>query len=236
MYRGFIPLGELKKKPQRIYDPFSYQTALSEILVPVAPDETIVLAGVFPLVWVMTPNGETKLCALRGLSKDQKESLPVVRRLGFDGLPHILKAYPFRMSVTLEQKVIVGVDRVLPVKENNIGANVFEANGHLTDGAKAKLAHLKSFAQGQGMLRHVFKVVRDAQLLEPVVIPDDISATYQLPPMFAISRELEKSPAADLLTRSHGQAFANLYAHLRISLFRFGPMFSSVRRVLAIAR
>lgn len=234
LYRDFIPLPDVKKNPCRLYDPFSYKVPLAEPLVPIAAHESGRLAAHFPLIWVHDVGGAPVLCVFRGVADPETGLLPAVRQLGQHALPHLLQAYPMRISWN-HAKAMIGLDRVMPVTENSVGAELFDADGSLSRGGRLKFEHLKAFFEGRDLASTLFEAARMADLVEPVTMPAAVAERQALPSMNAIDRRFEHHSLAGQLLRDHGEAIVSLYTHHRISLFRFAPIFAEFAKTRTAA-
>lgn len=213
----------------RIFDPFSYKATLTQRFVPVCAQEVFHLAAYFPIVWRYNHIGRLELSVMRCLAASDVE-IPNVRALPYDALPYLLQAYPFRFRNHSMGDFTIGLERVFPKHERDIGAYVYDTMGTFGLGAQLKTNALDQFHQDSAVLVDLGEALLSRGRLEPVRLPHEIEQKFGIPEMFAIRDEPQWSDALDRVDEEKWPTLIRLLTAQRVSLYRAASLISAEER------
>lgn len=230
MYMAYESWDTATRAALRIYDPFSYRPALYERIVPISLSEALPLAERYPVIWRRDLHGDPELVVLRGL--DAKAEIPGARAQSRLALPLLLQAFPFRFRDTARGTEI-GVDQSAPMREGDAGSYIHDPQGNLLPGAEMKLGALEAFqADADTRLRLTAAVFRHG-LIEPVVLPDEIVAKYDLPDFFVVLPFPDDALIFEDIPYEHWPLAARFLAAQRMSLYTMGRLIAAAEGTAA---
>ena len=200
----------------RIYDPFAYRPALYARMVPVCLSETMALAERWPVMWRRDPNGDPDLVVLRGLN--QRAELPDAHNVGRTALPLLVQAFPFRFRDPMAGGEI-GLDRAAPMRERDAGSYIVSETGELLPGAELKLRALEAWEAERSLRQTLTETVFRHGLLEPVRLPDGLSARFDLPDFLVVVAEPDDVLIFGAIEPAQWRLVARFLTAQRLSLY-----------------
>jgi hypothetical protein len=212
----------------RIYDPFAYRATSFEALVPVCLSETPALAERWPVVWRRDSKGDADLVVVRGL--DAAAGVPDAKTQSRTSLPLLLQAFPFRYR-NPEQGGEIGLDGAAPMQERDAGAYVLDERGNVSPGAELKIRALETWGAGAALRAQVTDVVFRHGLVEPVQLPDALSARFALPDFFCVRAVPDDALIFGAVAREHWLTVARFLAAQRLSLYCMARLISLASEV-----
>ncbi|WP_083099429.1 SapC family protein [Pseudophaeobacter leonis] len=222
MYQSFAPLQELWGTAHRIFDPFSYRAPLCERFVPICIEESFNLCGRYPIVWRRNDVGDFELVAVRSLVADAE--IPHIRQIGADALPLLLQAYPFRYKNLAAGELEIGMERVAPTSERNIGAYVYDHLGNFQLGAELKLKALERFRRSLGWEKALTKALTRHNMLETVGMPQDLCEQHRVPEFTAAVQAPDHALLLQEIPKEGRKTVLTFLTAQRLSLFRMASI------------
>lgn len=173
-------------------------------------------------MWRHNEVGDFELIAVRSLVADAE--IHHIRQVGAEALPLLLQAYPFRYKNLAAGDLEIGMERVAPTSERNIGAYVYDHLGNFQLGAELKLKSLERFRRSLGWEKALIKALSRHHMLETVGMPQDLCETHRVP---EFTTALEAPDHALLLQEIPKEGRKTVLTFLtaqRLSLFRMASI------------
>ena len=216
MYSSFDRWETATESALRIYDPFAYRPTVFERIVPVCLSETLRLAERWPIMWRRNDHGDPELVVLRSLTPDAE--VPEARTQSRTSLPLLLQAFPFRYHGRTPGDEI-GIDRAAPMHERDAGSYILDERGNLLPGAELKIRALETWGAELETRALLTETVFRHGLIEPVTLPDNLSAKFVLPEFFTVLPAPEDGLIFGALPREQWLMVARFLAAQRLSLY-----------------
>lgn len=200
--------------------------SLSERFITICAREAFHLAAYYPIVWRFNEVGRLSLCVMRSLAPDQEE-IKGIRTTPYDALPLLVQAYPFRFRNHDMGDFDMGLERVFPKAERDVGAYVYDQLGNLGLGAQLKIDALQKFREDYEFQFRLGDFLEAQGLLEPVRLPSDLESRFKIPELHAIRVDADWTQVLEVFDRHQWPSIIRLLAAQRISLFRASALIAA---------
>lgn len=147
--------------------------------MPVCIEEAFNLCDRYPIVWRRDEFGELELVAIRSLA--QNTEIPGIHQMSVDSLPLLLQAYPFRYKTHSGTDFDIGLDRVAPTQERNMGAYIYDHLGEFQLGSELKIQALETFRRSKSWEKLLTRTLTKHNMLEQIQLPAALHERYEIP-------------------------------------------------------